>query len=531
MTNEDEEAALELIRIKCATDLELYSVLFFPHYCSREFSKFHKELFRNFKFGQRDIRRVNAAPRGSAKSTFKTLIEAIHDVCYGTERFILIISNTGPLANKKLKDIRTEILGNSDLQAIYGVRFPKSKPGESEFEVIADKGRTYFAAVGKGSQVRGIRIGQHRPTKIILDDVEHSDEVHNERIRRKTEEWFFEDVGKLGDTGTNIEFVGTVLHKEALLPRLLKNPSYTGNLTKSILSWSEREDLWNEWRTLFRDLDDGQRLEKAQAFYEANKAEMLKGTDVLWPEKETYLDHMKDMEEIGKRAFMKEKQNDPMGSDETVFERFHWYREEKDGLRILETGALVEWRDLEAVGAMDPSTGKERSAQGKLGDYSVIACGYSNLVRNSNLKRLFIHHDYTKRVSPTKYIAEIFNLNERFKFSKFAVETNLYRNLLLPNILDEQRRRENEGKKLIKIPFYDVEQTENKRERITLLEPKVNHGYILFNVSLSQDFKNMFENFPHADHDDAPDCVHILWSLINNCYRAAAVSINAMSSV
>lgn len=509
-----------------ATDLDFFSSFFFSHYCEFSWNPFHKDYFNDFKYGKRAIRRAYAAPRGAAKSTLVTLINTLHDVCYGLENFILILSSTTPLANKKLKDIRNEVLTNSDLREFYGLSFPRKKVGESEFLISSDNGKTYFVAVGRGSEVRGIRWNQFRPSKIVLDDVEFSEEVYNEQTRRKTEDWFSEDVTKCGDTRTSIEFVGTVLHKDSLLSKLLVKPSYESKKYKSILSFSEREDLWNDWRKIYRNIDDSERVINARSFYESNKDEMLKGTEVMWPDREDYYAHMVDMEEIGRRSFFKEKQNDPIGSEEPVFEKIHWYREVKEGFILEETGALVPWSDLKrtCISAMDPSTGKERAAKGKLGDFTVILVGY----KDSN-GRLFVHYDFTKRVSPTKYISSTFDLWEQFKFEKMAVETNLYRNLLLPNIMDEKKRRLEKSKNPIGLSFYDVEQTENKRERITRLEPKCNHGWIVFNRALSKECMSQIEDFPHADHDDAPDCLEILWNLANNRYKPSPINIDVFS--
>lgn len=532
--------ATEILVARCATDLKLYAQVFFPHYCKREFNEFHDNICKRFKFGERSYRQATAAPRGSAKSTWKTLIIPCHDVCYGSEKFIVVLSSTTPLANKKLKDIRQEIQANKRLRAVYGVYFPKKKVGESEFQCFSKAGRTYFAAIGRGSELRGIRINEDRPTKVISDDVEHSDEVYNERVRKKTENWYFEDVTKAGDEavdgdgGTNFDFVGTVLHRDSLLSKLLKNPAYEGTLYKAVISWSEREDLWNKWREIYRDLNNANRMIEATAYYEQNKDEMLKGTKVMWPEKENYLAHMKDLEEIGRRAFMKEKQNDPQGEEGLIFEKFHWYKEVEPGVFQMEdTGQKFSIHDMECIGAMDPSTGKVPAKEGKLGDFTVMGTGY--LHRSG---RMFVHKDYTKRSAPTKYIEEIFNFHEIYGFEKFAVETNLYRNLLLPNIIDEKKRREKASaqdsgeSRIIKIPFYDVEQTENKRERITRLEPKVNHGYIVFNRSLSQEFMNMFYNFPNVDaNDDAPDMLEIMWNLAHGRYKVSALSMNATMNV
>lgn len=533
LSESDPVARRRLLIHRCATDVELFAATFFAHYCSREFNEFHQDMFTSFRFRERDVRRVRAAPRGSAKSTLATLIKPLHDACYGLERFILILSSTTPLANKKLKDIRNEVQSNRLLRAVYGVRFPKKKVGESEFCVFSFAGQCHFVAVGKGSEVRGIRINEDRPTKVISDDVEYSEEVYNEQVRQKTENWYFEDVGKVGDTGTNFEFVGTVLHKDALLAKLLKNPAYDGKIFKAIISWSDREDLWQQWRAIYTNLDNKDRLVTAEEFYRNNSAEMLRGTKVLWPAKESYLDHMKDLVEIGKRAFMKEKQNEPQGAEDSVFERIHWYKEQENGLFVLATNTLVPFNVLRPVAAVDPATGKKKPKAGALGDFTSLGIGFEQSMgydRNGKQqKRLFVHHDTTKRLSPTKTIEEMFNLHDKFKFERMAVEINLYRELLMPNIIAERKRREEKEKRQIQIGFYEVEQTENKGERITALEPKVNHGWILFNVALSQTLKSQFEDFPHAEHDDAPDMVEIMWNLVHNRYKPSGVNIDAMA--
>ena len=112
---------------RAANDLEFFATYFFPHYCEFAWNPFHKEYFNDFVYGQRKIRRAYAAPRGAAKSTMVTLIKTLHDVCYGLENFILILSSTTPLANKKLKDIRNEILTNDLLRECFNLRFPKKK--------------------------------------------------------------------------------------------------------------------------------------------------------------------------------------------------------------------------------------------------------------------------------------------------------------------------------------------------------------------------------------------------------------------
>lgn len=523
-----EEKRLDLTYWRCAVDVELFTLLYFPHYVEYSFNEFHYSKFAAWGYGERGIKRADGAPRGYAKSTLVALIKPIHDLCYGLENFVVIISNTKPQATGKIRDIRNELLNNNLLVEYYGIQFLNKNPGESQFIVDANGHQTMFMAAGSGTQIRGVRFNQHRPTKIILDDVEHSEEVFNEEIRNKHRNWFFEDVCKAGSKKTNIEFVGTVLHPKALLIDLCNNPAYESRqIHKSVISWSEREDLWDQWKQIMLDLEDDERESKADAFYEANKEEMLKGTKVLWSENESYLDLMKELLEIGRRAFMKEKQNAPLGADDAVFDRetFHWYREVKEGLFIEKSQSLIPWKDLLPFGVMDPSTGQTKAKKGKLGDYTCLLTGYKD-----PHGRLLVHSDWTRRSSPTKYIQEVFEHHLRYGFEKFGVETNLYRNLLLPNIVKERERQEQELGRKLKIPFYDIENTDNKEKRIYTLEPKVNHGWIVFNRSLSGEFMSQIEEFPHADHDDCPDALEMLYGLANNRYKVSQISTDPMGA-
>ncbi len=527
--NNDEETAKLLWKFRLASDLQLYAIAYFPHYCSFEFNDLHRDLFSQASFMERAIRRARAAPRGYAKSTLEALIEPIHDVCYALEKFIVIFSNTQDQSNAKLRDIRTEILTNENLIADYGVKFSTKKPAETSYVVQCGTHSCLFQSYGAGTEVRGIRYGAERPSKIIVDDGEHSEEVLNEAIRSKYEDWMFQVVSKLGNTQTNIKIIGTILHPESLLAKLIKNPAYDGKIYKAVISWATNQKLWDQWIQIYTNIEDDERKSKSEAFYLENKEALLEGTQVLWPEKESYLYLMKELIETGRRAFFKEKQNEPVGGDFALFEHLHYYRETSEGFLIEKSGILVPWKSLKdhsgqwlsAYGVIDPAAGQTKAKPGKLPDYACIVTGIKD-----PKGRLFVHDDWSKRETPTKQIKEIFEHHNEYEYQKFGVEINLFRNLLEPNLIAERKRIEMETKKICKLPFYEIEQVENKEKRIYTLEPKTAHGWILFNRNLSQTFMRMMEAFPHADHDDAPDALEMLWGLVNNRYKPMAMSLN-----
>jgi len=533
LESDDEKGFRAALKARFATDIQAFASYYFPHYCQYPFNEFHHEMFSSISYMERAIRRARAAPRGYAKSTLTALIKPIHDVCYGLEKYLIMVSENTDQANQKLRDIRTEVLTNAQLHADYGIHFRVRTPGETQYTVYCGNHSCMFQSFGSGVEVRGIRYGADRPSKIIVDDGENSEEVLNEALRKKKEDWFFQVISQLGTNTTNIEVIGTILHPESLLAKLLKNPAYNSRIYKSVISWAESEKLWQEWTKIYTNIDDEDRAVKAHEFYLSNEEALLKGSKVLWPEKEPYLYLMKELIEKGRRAFMKEKQNEPIGGDEALFETFKWYKEVSEGILIESSNTLIPWKDLKGhdgkwlnmYGVLDPATGQTKARAGKLGDFSCLLTGFKD-----QKNRLFVHRDWTKRAAPTQFIDEVFEHQLEFDYQKFGVETNLYRNLLLPNMIAERKKREKETQKSLQLPFYDIENVDNKEKRIYTLEPKVTHGWILFNRELSQEFKSQMTAFPHGDHDDCPDALEMLWGLVNNRYKASALSKDVMGN-
>ncbi len=511
---------------RCATDLELFAKYFFPHYCTLAFNTFHRDTFKKITFEERGIRRANAAPRGYAKSTINAFIKPIHDACYKLEDFIVIASNTDSQSVQKLRDIQAEFYSNERLISCFGSLIKAKKVGSSDFVVDNGNHQIRFLAVGSKTEIRGIRFGSARPSKIILDDYEHSTEVENEEIRQKYENTFKDVFSKIGNKSTNIEIIGTILHKKSLLVQILKNPRYESQTYKSIISWAEDKTLWEKWKEIYKDLDSfdstSERKAAAKTFYLENKTAMDKGVEVLWPEHESYYELQEEIIETGLRSFMKEKQNSPMSEEDKIFfpEKIRYYADIGDSFK-LDSGVIIPKRELLAYGVIDPATGQSKAKKGKKNDFSCLLVGYAD-----KKGRVYVNYDYTRRVAPSEFISKVFDLHDEFDFYKFGVETNLYKNLLIPNMIDERKRREKATKKIIKIPFYEIDQVENKQKRIFTMEPKVEHGWIMFNRNLSNEFMDQLFEFPKGDHDDCPDAMEMLWSLINNKYKAVVMEKN-----
>jgi len=519
------EQQKKILFYRCATDIELFALTFFSHYIVSEFNAFHLDAFKSYKFGERDVRRADCAPRGFAKSTIKAVIKPIHDICYRLERFIVVVSNTKPQAIAKLKDIKTELQNNDLLIDIYGTFFKGRVAGTEDFVCHSGEIDIRVLAVGSGTEIRGARYKNFRPSKIICDDVEHSSHVESEEQREKMESWFKEVISKIGNKHTNIEFVGTVIHQKSLLKYLLNNPRYESREYKAIISWSKRSDLWEQWTAIYTNLDDEGRKQRAKDFFELNKNEMLEGTEVLWPSNKDYYSLQEEIIEIGMRSFQKEMQNNPLSDDERPFSQDNtsWCELVEDGVKIVKTGKILPFSVLTPLGVIDPATGQTKPTAKKKADYTcILSCYY-----HPSSNRLFVVSDYTKRVSPSAYISAIFDLHDKFGYFNFGVEYNLYRELLMENIRKEQEKRytgiNEDEKESKKVNFYEITQTENKHKRIYTIEPKVYHGNILLSKDLSPEFFSQLWDFPFSTHDDCCDALEMAWNLATGKYSLGGV--------
>jgi len=496
----------EMMKIRCETDLPLFCRVFFPHHCREPFSALHRHLFRQYRRQQHQplLKRRGrnfavAAPRGYAKSTLATLLLPLHDIVYRSEGYIVIISATLPQSVGKLKNLRAELAGNRALRQCFAPEIGRVASRQLVANDIA------LEAFSVGTQLRGITHRQYRPTKVVLDDAEDSEAVESPEQREKLAVWFNEVLENIGNGYTNVVAVGTLLHSDSLLANILKRPDFESRVFRAIESFAENAALWDQWRERFNDLSDPRRLETARGFFEARRDAMLKGARVLWPEKEDYYDLMTQLATRGRKAFFKEKQNDPRHHEAQLFdpEMFHYFTvgpidvgqtgnlpsAQVDNLRHVAPDQLVRF------GFLDSALGGAGS------DFAAVAT-----VGRDEHGYLYLLDVWMERASPTRQIEKIFDLHELWNYRLFGFEANCFQSLLAAPIEDERRRRRQAGRPW-DLPIEQVTHRENKLRRIASLEILIANGWLLFSRNLSEEFIQQCEQFPRAAHDDGLDAV------------------------
>lgn len=486
-----------------AIDMEYFGRAYLAHYFIRSSPAFHGELDRIWREGvlkgldptvdakaisrADGCRRAIEAPRGHAKSTTFTFKDSIHAAVYAYKHYEIILSDSSEQAEGFLADIKTEFEENAALREDFGEL--EGKVWKSS--VILTANGVKIEAIGSGKKIRGRRHKQWRPDLIVCDDLENDENVNTPEQRKKLRDWFYKAVSKAGDTYTDIVYIGTLLHFDALLANVAKNPSYKSIKYRGVISFAANSELWDAWENIFTDLANEDRQDEARAFYEANREAMLEGTAVLWEEKLSYYDLMVIRISEGEASFNSEIQNDPIDPENCTFQE-EWFDFWDDDRK--QQPDFSDPRFL-FIGANDPSLGKNKKSDTS----SIIA-----LAKDTITGYLYVVIADVAKRKPDQIIEDALEASRRLKrdfkrpYYKFGVETVQFQYYFA----EIMRQRAAEAGEYL--PIEEINSTQNKDARIQSLQPFVKNGYIKFSKKHKTLLKQMTE-YPMGKNDDAPD--------------------------
>lgn len=487
-----------------AIDMEFFGRAYFPHYFSRPSPEFHRELDAIWQQGVLKgrypltaadtktisrlpgVRRAVAAPRGHAKSTNLTFKGTMHSTLYGYKHYPIIISDSSEQADGFLDNIRVEFEENTAILEDFG----PLAGSVWRSNVLVTKTNIKIEAIGSGKKIRGRKHRNWRPDLIILDDVENDENVRTPEQRKKLKDWFDKAVSKCGDDYTDIVYIGTLLHYDSLLAKTLANPAYRSIKYKAVIRFSQADDLWQQWETIFTDLSNDDREADALAFFQAHKTAMLEGTQVLWEEKLSYYDLMVMRVSEGEASFNSEEQNEPINPDDCLFmeEWFDYYNE-----------AEVNFGDpaFDFFGFIDPSLGKTKRS-----DFSAIV----TLAKHKGSGYMYVVDADIERRHPDRIIADVLAKERWLRASfghgyrKLGAETNQFQWFLKEELAKAS------AKAGLYLPIEEVQQTSDKVMRVQTLQPDVKNKYIKFNRRHKRLLEQLTQ-FPMGAHDDGPDAL------------------------
>ncbi|WP_018752662.1 phage terminase large subunit [Paenibacillus sanguinis] len=484
-----------------AIDMEYFGRAYLPHYFVRESPQFHGELDRIWTQGvmkglnpitdrktisrAKGCKRGTAAPRGHAKSTSFTFKDTLHATVYQYKHYAIIISDSSEQAEGFLTDIKTELEDNAAILEDFGSLKGKVWKGS----VLLTSTDIKVEAIGSGKKIRGRRHRNWRPDLIVLDDIENDENVNTPEQRRKLENWFYKAVSKAGDTYTDIVYIGTILHYDSLLSKVLKNPSYKCVTYRGVISFSTADQLWEAWSVIYGDLSNPAREEEALAFFQTNEEEMLEGTQVLWEDKLSYYDLMTIKLSEGDASFNSEIQNDPIDPDSCTFneEWFDFYDDDPN----LDFSAPHFF----LVGANDPSLGKNKKS-----DTSSIIV----IAKDTSTGYMYVTEASIEKRHPDVIIDDAIEMSKRFRrdlkksLYRFGVETVQFQHYF-KDVLVQKSAEAGEY-----LPIEEIQSTQNKHMRIESLQPLIKNRYLKFSRKHKALLQQLKE-YPMGRNDDGPD--------------------------
>ena len=471
--------------------LEDWGRAFFPHYIRLPPSKMHSEIVATLHGFSRSRlvggKEARIAPRSGAKTTWISKLYPLYCICHSLEHYILMIGDTGRQAQQNLQAVKHELTSNRKLADAYP---DICGPGEVwNVDQIVTRNGINVQAIGAGSDFRGSTFREHRPGLIIVDDLDNDEDARSEDQRDKMWQWFSRVLMPMGDVATNFLAVGTALHEEDTIHRLLKTGEWGWKRYQALMSEPTADELWRQWRLLFLDLETPkeERQARAQQFYLEHQAEMDAGAELLWPERESLYSLMCYRTAYGEAAFQSEKQGFPTSDQSTEWPPSLFVDTTEHRL------SFQVWPDTKLrVMALDPSKGKTDASD--FSAFIMLGLGTDGL--------LYVDADI-KRRDVTRIVEDGFDLAASFHPDLFLIETNQFQELLAT----EFSRQANERGTLL--PLSGFNNTVKKQTRIRRIGPYLQLNQIRFRAdSLGVDeLLKQLRQFPHCKHDDGPDAL------------------------
>lgn len=450
------QAAFDLAVMSTAA----FGITYMEEHFYRPFSQIHRGFFNHLDYSSHK-RKALAAPRGYGKTTILTTY-VLRKSLHGLSKYIILVSNTLDKACEDLATIKLEIESNERIRMAFG----DMKGRIWKEDRIELRNGTFILARGAGQQIRGLKHGNQRPDEFVVDDLEDSEGVMSEERRKKLKKWFYGDLmraGKDSGKGAIITVIGTVLHEDALLTRLLESPLWASVRLEAF------DDSWQSTDLEFLTHDDITRLRLE--YEEAGELETL----------------------------IMEYRNLVQTAETRSFKTFLEYRPGDSIHQMVLSG--IEFDSMLRVVIGDPA--KTTNMQS---DYSAILGICIDLTVGS----AFVHEVFHEKCSPEVFIDNLFDMADRLKTPHiFPEETGL--NLWLKTVINSLMIRR---KKIYNI--NPLKAVLKKEDRIAKVVPLVNRGMIHFLQPYCDPLINQLKSFPRSAHDDLMDCLAYLIPILKD---------------
>lgn len=399
-------------------------------------------------------RRAYVSPRASAKSTTWFLIAPLWAAAHGHQDFIAAFADSATQAEGHLATFKAELETNELLRKDFPELCTpmRRERGTTTFDnrsMIQQKNGFVFAARGVDSASLGLKVGEKRPSMILLDDIEPSESNYSAAQVEKRLSTVTNAILPLSEYA-RVVLVGTVTMEGSLIHQLVK----VATTQDPVPAWIKDENFKCYYYPAILTNDDGSERS-------------------LWSEKWS-LEFLQSIRHT--RSFMLNYMNKPMAQD-----GIYWAMED-----IKHCSGSVDAAGMWTIISVDPAvTSSEKS------DYT----GISVMSFDKSTKKLYVRYAVQVKLSPADLRKKIQLIMTKYpEASRLLIETNqggdVWKNLF--HGLD--------------IKYIEKKQTIKKELRARHLS----YGYQLGNViheTRLPDLEEQMIAFPNVKNDDLIDAV------------------------
>ena len=166
-------------------------------------------------------------------------------------KFMLLVSDTESQASLFLGTFKQELQDNNELIDLFRIKRNEAghvkflKDSETDIIVECEDGHR-FRIIAKGAEqkLRGLIWNGSRPDIIMCDDMENDELVMNKERRDKMRRWFKGALLPCRADGGVVRIVGTILHNDSLLERLMPNDSDKLTTRVGLKTFTTRKGMW-----------------------------------------------------------------------------------------------------------------------------------------------------------------------------------------------------------------------------------------------------------------------------------------------
>ena len=426
--------------------------------------KFHYEIADALM--DNNIKQINIiAPRGHAKSSVVGGIYPIYHLMYDkSPKVVILVSRTQGHAVELLRTIKDVFDYSDHFRAVFGYWGMHSALEWSKSQIKLKDGSVIICK-GTGQQIRGIKVGNQRPTCIIIDDPEDENNTKTAESMEQNLRWLLQSaVPSLDPLRGRLAVIGTPQHQRCMVETLKemdgwKNMYFAPNLEKNISLWEEMHSV----ERLKEKRDELQSINRISVFYREYLCQIVGDEDQLF--KEEYLQYYE-----GKITL------------ENGYSYLH--------ITELDGKPVEDIRPVSLFMGVDPASSTKKTA-----DYSTIF----TIAIDKDLNRFVLPY-YRRHASPMKLADSIIEYFKLYKPTKTRIETVGYQEMLR----DYLRRKCDEDRLFISGLEIKESPRTSKSSRLETLEPYFAQKKFYLQKNM-QELKDELLLYPRGKHDDLLD--------------------------